>query len=353
MRLNGYRIYISILTLALALLLAACKVKPTPTPTPSVPPEVTATPLDLETPEPTSTITPAPLGSPNNPLVIGYIIETPNSKPVTSVEKIAEDLTKRTGYTFSSQTFSTYDDILTAFDEGRLHVAFLPPGTYLAARDQGIVDVMLVTNHFGRFAYGTQFLAQVNSGFTPYFNPLTNQNNTDIGSALAQFAGKRPCLTEQGSLSGYWLPLGLLASESVPILPAVVTQSQMAVIRSLYVQQICDFGATFALSGDPRTASGILESFPDVLDKVVVIWRSEAVIPSINVAVSVDISNQIRQPLSDALISLVKTAEGKTLITDALVYNVADLMVVNDDYYNPLRNYLQAAGADIQALVGK
>ena len=357
MRLNDRQIHLTILVLSLALLLAACKAKPThspaatPTPTSAA---ITATPLSLDTPEPTSTATPEPLGSPSNPIIIGYIADTAGSKAIAaSADKIAQALGSSTGFSFSSQYFSTYDDMLTALDDGSLQVAFLPPGTYLAARDQGLVDVLLVTNHFGRFAYGTQFLAQVSSGFTPYFNPLTNQNTTDVGSALAQFAGKRPCLTEAGSLSGYWLPLGLLASERVPIQPAVITQSQTAVIRSLYVQQICDFGATFALSGDPRTASAIMESFPDVLDKVVVIWRSDAVIPSINISVSVDIPNQIRQPLSDALISLVKTADGKALLTNALVYDVEDLKAVNDDYYNPLRNYLQAGGADIQTLIGK
>lgn len=354
---NDRRIHLTMLVLSLALLLAACKAKPTHSPaiTPSPTLQaITATPLSQDTPEPTSTATLEPLGSSSNPVVIGYIVDAASSKTAAaSADKIAQALSSSTGFSFSSQYFNTYDDMLTAFDAGSLHMAFLPPGTYLAARDQGLVDVMLVTNHFGRFAYGTQFLAQVSSGFTPYFNPLNNQNTTDIGSALAQFAGKRPCLTEVGSLSGYWLPLGLLASERVPIQPAVVTQSQTAVIRSLYVQQICDFGATFTLSGDPRTASSILDSFPDVLDKVVVIWRSDAVIPSINVSVSVDIPNQIRQPLSDALISLVKSADGKALLTGALVYDVEDLNAVNDDYYNPLRNYLLAAGADIQSLIGK
>ena len=351
------RIHLTILVLSLALLLAACKAQPTHSPavTPSPTPEaITATPLSPETPEPTSTATPEPLGSSTNPVVIGYIVDAASSATAAaSADKIAQALFSSTGFSFSSKFFNSYADLLPGLDEGSLQVVFLPPGTYLAARDQGLVDVLLVTNHFGRFAYGTQFLAQVSSGFTPYFNPLTNQNTTDAGSALAQFAGKRPCLTEVGSLSGYWLPLGLLASERVPIQPAVVTQSQAAVIRSLYVQQVCDFGATFALSGDPRTASGILNSFPDVLDKVVVIWRSDADIPSINISVSVDIPNLIRQPLSDALTTLVKSSDGKVLLTNALVYDVEDLKAVNDDYYNPLRNYLQAAGADIQTLIGK
>ncbi len=351
---NGCRTTLIAFVLALLWLAAACTPKPTLTPTLIPWPfEVTPTATDESTPEPAPTATQELLGSPGNPVVIGFLVGTPSSALSTSFDQIAVELTDATGYSFTSQVFPSYDEMLTAFDEGRLHVAWLPPVTYLVARDQGLVDVLLVSNHFGRYAYGTQFLAHVSSGFTPYFDPVSNQDTADAGAALAEFAGKRPCLTEPGSVSGYWLPLGLLASQSVPTLPAVITQSQNGVIRSLYIQQICDFGATFALSGDPRTASGVLQDMPDVLSKVVVIWRSEAVIPSFNVSVSVDLPNDIRQTLNDALISLVKTADGKALLTNAVGYDIEDLKSVNDDFYNMLRNYMQASGADIATLVGK
>jgi len=39
------------------------------------------------------------------------------------------------------------------------------------------------------------------------------------------------------------------------------------VVRALYVKGICDFGATYALAGDPRTASAVVVDLPDVQDK--------------------------------------------------------------------------------------
>jgi phosphonate transport system substrate-binding protein len=350
---TGYIRIILVLFLTTGLILSSCRTQVTPTPSPTDTPEPLPTATEETTPEPTATATPEPLGSPGNPLVIGFIAENPPSSANSSFDQIAGKLTSATGYTFISQTYFTYPDLLAAFDDGNVHLAWLPPVTYLVARQRGLVDVLQVTNHFGRYAYGSQFLAHVDSGFTPYFDVIANQNTADAGSALAQFAGKRPCLTEPTSVSGFLLPLGILASQSVPTLPAVVTQTQGAVIRSLYIKDICDFGATFALSGDPRTASGIQQSLPDVLSKVIVIWRSEAVIPSYNVSVMVDVPQAIRQTLNDALLSLVKTPKGKALLTEAVAYDIQDLKPVNDDFYNPLRGYLQAANVDIETLVGK
>jgi phosphonate transport system substrate-binding protein len=344
-----------ILFLVLNLILSGCKGKaippPTPTPTPTPIIDLQLTPTEMVTPEPSPTATLEPLGNPGNPVVIGFISTSLSSTFDDNIAQLTQNLTNATGFTFTSKTFTNYADLLTAFSEGNIHVALLPPVTYLVARQRGLVDVLQVTNHFGRYAYGTQFLAHVASGFTPYFDANTNQNTTDAGSALAQFSGKRPCFTESTSVSGYLLPLGILTSQNIPTLPAVMNQE--AVVRALYIRQICDFGTTFALSGDPRTASGIQQSLPDVLSKVIVIWQSEAVIPSFNISVSVAMPQSIRQALNDALISLVKTPEGKTMLTTSAEYDIEDLKPIGDNFYDPLRSYLKAAGIDIENLVGE
>jgi phosphonate transport system substrate-binding protein len=347
-----HRAYI-ILFLVLSLILSGCKgkAKPTPISTPTIALQPTST--EIVTPEPTPTATLEPLGSPGHPVVIGLISTSPSSTLDDNIAQLTQSLTNASGFTFASDTFTSYADLLTAFSEGNIHVALLPPVTYLVAHQRGLVDVLQVTNHFGRYAYGTQFLAHVASGFTPYFDPNTGQNTTDAGSALAQFSGKRPCFTEATSVSGYLLPLGILTSQNIPTQPAVMTQNQEAVIRALYIRQVCDFGATFALSGDPRTASGILQSLPDVLSKVIVIWRSEAVIPSFNISVSVAMPPTIRQALNDALISLVKTPDGKTMLTTSAGYDIQDLKPIGDNFYDPLRSFLKAAGVDIENLVGE
>jgi phosphonate transport system substrate-binding protein len=348
-----------ILFLVLNLILSGCKEKAIPTPTPSPTPTPTPaidlqlTPTETVTPEPSPTATLEPLGSPGNPVVIGFISNSPSSTFDDNIAQLTQILTNATGFTFTSKTFTNYGDLLTAFSEGNVHVALLPPVTYLVARQRGLADVLQVTNHFGRYAYGTQFLAHVASGFTPYFDATTGQNTTDAGSALAQFSGKRPCFTESTSVSGYLLPLGILTSLNIPTQPAVMTQNQEAVVRALYIRQVCDFGTTFALSGDPRTASGIQQSLPDVLSKVIVIWRSEAVIPSFNISVSASMPQPIRQALNDALISLVRTPDGKTMLTASAGYDIQDLKPIGDNFYDPLRSYLKAAGIDIENFVGE
>jgi phosphonate transport system substrate-binding protein len=342
-----------ILVIWLSLVLSGCKVKPTPTLTPTPTLDLRPTSTETATPAATPTATPAPLGSPENPIIIGFISNDPGSTSYDNMVQLALKLTDAAGYAFLSTTFTNYADLLTAIAEDKVQVAFLPPVTYLVARQRNLVTVLQVTNHFGRYAYGTQFLAHVASNFTPYFDPTSDQNTTDAGSALAQFTGKRPCFTEPTSVSGYLLPQGILASQNIPVQPAVITQNQEAVIRSLYIRQVCDFGTTFALSGDPRTASGIQQSLPDVLSKVIVIWRSEAVIPSYNISVSIVMPQAMRQALNDALLSLAKTTEGKTMLSLSNGYDIQDLKTYGDDFYEPLRTYLKAAGVDIEELVGK
>jgi hypothetical protein len=40
----------------------------------------------------------------------------------------------------------------------------------------------------------------------------------------------------------------------------VFTYNYNAIIRALYIQGICDFGVTYALTGDPLTSSDILSN---------------------------------------------------------------------------------------------
>jgi phosphonate transport system substrate-binding protein len=197
------------------------------------------------------------------------------------------------------------------------------------------------------------FLANIESGYTPFFDPNTNQNTADAGPALRQFDGKRPCWVEPKSASGYIVPMGLFAMQNISLQEPVLTQSFNAVVRALYIQQICDFGATYAISGDPRTASSIQDVFPDVMQKVVVIWRSDAVIPNLGMVYKSDFPKALRQLLTDALMQWVNTDAGKAALTNANQYNIGDFKEIDDTYYDPLRAYLQASAVDLNTLVGR
>ncbi len=204
----------------------------------------------------------------------------------------------------------------------------------------------MIVVRYGADHYGAQFVANAESGFTAFFDPETNTNTGDAATALAQFAGKKPCWTDALSTSGYIIPAGILANAGFTTQSAAFVQGHPTVIQALYATGICDFGATFI---DARTNKMFAET-PDVMEKVVVIWRTDPVIPNDNVSFASNLPADIREKLQTALFDLAASEDGKTLLKD-MGYDVEGLSVQDDTFYDEFRVYLQAAGVDITTLV--
>lgn len=324
--------------------LTACQtVTPTLTPTPTVGPI-----------QPTSTPTPVPLGSPGNPILIGYVYNDPEADTQAAIEALAEELDTWTGYSFGAVVYPTHEQLLNEMKAGNVHAAWLQPITYLYASAHGLAQAALLTNHFGTYYYGTQFLANIENGFTVYFDPQTNTSTADAETALLQLDGLRPCWAEEGSLSGHIYPLGLFNQLNIDFLPGAVVQSHTAVIRSLYIKGICDFGVTFSYSGDPRTSSAVISDLPDVDQRVVIIWQSSPDIPNLNFSTIPTLDHALRSNLINALTSLVKTDEGKALLTRATGnYEIQDLRVIDNSVYDVLREVVRRSGVNLTEWLGR
>ena len=333
-----------VLILTIIFSLAACQtVTPMPTPTPTVGPL-----------QPTSTPTQVPLGDPGNPILIGYVYTDPDADTQAAIEALAEELDTQTGNSFGAVVYPTYEQLLREMEAGSIHAAWLQPITFLYASAQGIAQTALLANHFGTYYYGTQFLANIENGFTVYFDPQTNTSTADAETALQQLDGLRPCWAEEGSISGLIYPLGLLNQLNINQLPGAIVQSHTAVIRSLYIKGICDFGATFSYSGDPRTSSAVVSDLPDVDQRVVIIWQSNPDIPNMNFSTIPTLDPTLRSNLIGALTNLVKTDDGKALLTLATGnYDIQDLRVIDDSVYDALREVVRRSGIDLTEWLGR
>ena len=325
--------------------LLSCQETPAKTPT--------RTPQATATLRPTSTPTPEPQGSKNNPLIMGFVSETHDLKISTAAKQLAAQLTSSTGYTVTSQVFTSYHDLVSSLEGGSVQMSWLPPLTYIYAYQNNAADAALVTNHFGVYQYGSQFLANTDHNFQSYFDPTHNQNTANAATALAQFKGLRPCWVDLQSPSGYLVPASLLLENKVDSQPGVVTQSSTAVVRALYIKGICDYGATFAISGDPRTSSEVLQDLPNALNKVTVIWRSDPIIPNINLSFIPSVPKEIRSNIISSLQDLIITGQGKKILSVATNYDIQDLKIVDDSIYDPLRAAVSRTGIDLQTTLGK
>lgn len=302
---------------------------------------------------PTLTPTPVPLGKPENPFVIGLVNENDDPQMDAAANELAIQISSRSGLSVRGLVYPSYNTLLDDLSFGKVHITWLPPLTYLFASQRGLAEVALLTNHFGVYLYGTQFLANVESNFAPFHDPISGLNQVDGPTALAQFQDMRPCLVEPRSAAGYILPAGLLRQAGVINAPAVMTQSHPAVVRALYVKGICDFGATYAISGDPRTASSVQQDLPTATSRVIIIWRSDPVIPNLNLSYIAGLSESSRQALSTAFLDLSRTPEGKGLLSlSAGNYQIEEMKAINDEIYNPLRSAAEVLELDLREMIG-
>lgn len=340
---------LALLALCTVALVSACGSK-TPEPSSTALPTLTLT----ATFPPTLTPTPLPLGSSDNPYVIGLVSETNDPQ----ISAAAADLAKRIGEAaranVTGKVFPSYPQLLQAMENKKVHAAWMPPLTYLYSSQKGLAKVALLTNHFGVYQYGAQFLANATDGYTPYFDPISGQSSADAATALAQFKDKRPCWVEPESASGYILPAGLLRMNEIPTQPAVLAQTHTAVVRALYIKGVCDFGATFSISGDPRTASVVQTDLPDVMSRIVIIWRTEASIPNVNLSLLASMPEGDQQTLTTAFLDLAKAPDGKSLLSlSAGNYQIDEIKTVEDSIYKPLRDVAEALDLNLEETLGK
>ena len=350
---NFKRTIITLLLIALLISVTGCnkaKTAEEPSATPTEAAVLASEPVSTSTPRPTPTPTEAPLGEATNPIIMGFVLQPEDTQAIDAAQEVVSLIESDTGLAVESAIYPDFLSLSTAILDGDVDLFWLNPLEYLYLNGEGAADVLLVTNHLGVYAYGVRFLANTNRGFTSYYDAELDESYGDTLSALQQFAGTRPCFINDHSLPGYFAPLGLLGETSTPTLAPVFVYDYSAVIRALYINGICDFGVSYALIGDARTASDVLVSLPDAEDVIGVIWQSEGIIPNLNLSVLPALPLNLQVQLQEAILDLADMPDGLTRLSTALDYEVGALKVAADTFYTPLRSILIPLGLDYQSL---
>ena len=340
-RMQSYKMKKFLLTLSLAIFGCTFPIQliapgATQTPTPAPLPTLTQTP----------SVTPEP-GTEKNPLILALGVSAhPSPELIASGEVIAAYIESRTGYRLVTIVPSTEISLVEALDKGNAHIASLSPFAYLLARDNDSVTAILANIHDGQMFYGAQFIANRESGFTSYYDAERNENTAEAAAALQQFQDKKPCWSDTASPSAYVLPLGALNQAQVKVSSAAFLEGQLNVVRAVYAADICDFGATFI---DARQLSALEANYPDVMDRVKVIWRIPNVIPYESISLSNSLPLEMRRVLQRAFIDLMLTPEGKSAMQT--VYGTEELQIAEDVMYTDFALYVKVSGLDISTLI--
>ncbi len=314
-----------------------------PTPQPAITPTIIAT----FTPTSPASSPDTPLGSAKNPLILALTPSTHPTQDVINAGKVlTSTLESTTGYSFLSVIPPTETELVKAFGNGNAHIGVLTPFGYLLANDQDYVSAAFARQQSGKSFYGAQFIVRNDAGFKSYYDSVKAQNTDEASVALAQFSGKKPCWADEFSPSGYVVPLGFLGEAGVKTLEPAFVAGQPTVVRAVYAGGICEFGGTYI---DARTYPGLEDSFPDVNQKVVVVWQIPPIIPYESLVFSRGMTVEMRRVLTRAFVDLMSTPDGSSAMQTLYGFNAIE--VVQDSQYDEFRKAVKASGLDLNTLV--
>lgn len=342
---NRTRTLLTILLLIGAIFLGNCnlpRVEIVPGVTSTSTPDLLATPTDTA-PPPLAT---AELGLAENPLILALPPTANSPEQITAAKLIASQFTERTGYTVVTIAPETYTELLDALEQGNAHIVLLDPYSYTLAYQRGLVKAVYGLLKDEEATYGAQFLATRRGGFESYYDSGSEENTAEASVALAQFADKKPCWSDETSPSGYVIPQGFLNENLIATKPPAFVQGQPTVVRSLYASGICDFGATYI---DARKFPSLEDEFPDLIEQVIVVWRIPDIIPYNILAFSTTMPEGMRNLFSDQIAALMQTDNGRQAFKTA--YDIEELQVVNDGFYEEFRRYVEESRVDLTMLV--
>ncbi len=319
----------------------------------SFPLQVTlATPTAVSASTPTFAPTQTPLatpvpGSDQNPLILALPPSTaPNETVIAAGNVLAAFIEARTGYKVVTIVPASEDSLIETMAKGNANIAVLSPLGYALAFENNAASAMLAQVRNGEMFYGAQLIVNRESEFAVYYDEESGQNTADAASALQQFADKKPCWSDEVSPSGHVIPLGLLNQAQVQVRAGAFLEGQPNVVRGVYADDICDFGATFI---DARTSPVLEADYPDVMDKVRVVWRIPEIIPYETIVISPNLSFDVRRNIQRVFIDFMSTPEGKNTLQT--IYGFDEMLPVEDSAYTEFITLVKASNLTLLDLI--
>ncbi len=267
------------------------------------------------------------LGTEENPIIWAFVPSGESERVAAGAEAVADLIFDETGLYVDTFVATEYAGVIEAMcsDPPKAHVGSLATFAYILAADQGCAEAELVSVRYGSPSYNGQIFVHADSAY----------------ETLADLDGVTFCRADALSTSGWIIPSIDLKAAGVEVV-TVDAGSHDASVAGVYNGD-CEAGSSYV---DARGT--IEEEHPDVMDVVKVIHQSVA-IPNDGVQYTSAMSREMRDTLNAALLAIAETEEGQAALDEA--YSWTALTLLDDTFYDPFRQLLDAAGvnaADLQ-----
>jgi phosphonate transport system substrate-binding protein len=270
------------------------------------------------------------LGTEENPVIWSFVPSQDSETVLAGAQQIADLIEEKTGIVVKANVATEFAGVIEAMCNGEAQMGALNTFSYVLASERGCAAVALASVRYGTTFYTGQIVAGADTGIT----------------SIADLAGKTFCRPDPLSTSGWIIPSISLQANGID--PAtdlgqvVDAGGHDGVITAVYNGD-CEAGSTFV---DAR--ANVEEELPDVKDKVLVIETSPP-IPNDTVSFATSVPDELRDKIVAALLEIAGDPAYADILNDT--YSWSGLEAVDDSFYDPFRQTLDAAGVDIESFM--
>jgi phosphonate transport system substrate-binding protein len=272
------------------------------------------------------------LGSADNPIIISFVPSADAATVLASASAITDVLSQKTGLTIEARVPTSFVGAIEAMCSGEAQGGALNTFSYVVASQRNCAKVALASVRFGSTTYAGQIIARADSGIT----------------SIADLKGHSFCRPDEFSTSGWIIPSITMKANGVDpatdLTEVIDAGGHPGVVRAVYNGD-CDAGATFI---DART--NVAEELPDVMDKVVVVTTTGD-IPNDSIAFIPSLPQDTVDKITNAFLEMTTEEANMQMLKD--LYSWDGLEKVDDSFYDPFRQTLQAAGVDVNTFISQ
>jgi phosphonate transport system substrate-binding protein len=272
---------------------------------------------------------PAP-GSAEKPIVMAFVPSTEAEKIVEGAQPLMKLLEAKTGLKFKDYIATSYIAVVEAMGQGHVDVAWLPTLAYVLANDRNGATVKLKA---------------VRDGKNTYYGIIITRKDSGINT-LADLKGKTFAFVDAASASGHLYPRALLMKNGIDpdkdLKRYLFAGGHDSVVMAVFKKNVAA-GASYEDARDK-----FKDTMPKVLAETKVIAKTDP-IPSDTVSFSSKLPPELVEKITQALVDLMKTPEGKKAVYD--IYQVEDLVPAADSDYDTVREVAKVLGLDLEKQV--
>ena len=271
-------------------------------------------------------------------LRVGFVPAENAQQVMQNAQPLVEILRKELSMEVQAFVATDYTGVVEALRVNKLDVAFLAPASYVLAKSEADIRVVLKSERKGIPFYYAAIITRADSG-------IRN---------IADLRGKTFAFGDSLSTTGHVFPRKMFKEHGIdPIRDfskILYSGGHDATVLAVLNGKV-DAGATYANSPDSEdTAWMRYLKDPGEIKKIRAIAYSEP-IPADNLVVSAALDEQIAKRIVDVFIRLSRDPSGTKMLRD--LYQIDGFVVATDKDYDSVRAAFAAAGIQLKDALQK